>query len=56
MKTYQNYIEEMQKDLQEINCKNIVNWCKEELKKSYSERKLKQLEIAKDILLKKMEV
>lgn len=62
MKNYKYYIEKIKKDLDLTNEKiikannvielvqNIVNWCRKELKKYYSEYKLHELEIARDTL------
>lgn len=61
MKDYKYYIERIKKELgltEEIiintDCailmKKIVNWCRKELKKYYSEHKLYELEIARDTL------
>lgn len=53
MKTYVDYVRQMENELTEINCENVVNWCKKQLQKSYSETKLTQLEIARDEILEK---
>lgn len=45
------YIRRMKKEIKEINTKNVVEWCKKQLKKSYNEHKLHELEIAKDYIL-----
>ena len=53
MKHWQEYVKSMENELQEINTKTVVDWCKKQLEKSYSERKLSQLEIARDVILEK---
>lgn len=62
MKDYKYYIEKIKKELDLTNEKiiktnnsielvqNIVNWCRKELKKYYSEGKLHELEIVRDTL------
>lgn len=38
----------------EINLQTVVDWCKKQLKKSYNESKLYQLEIARDDILEEI--
>ncbi len=45
------YVRRMKKELPIINTENVVEWCKKQLRKSYSESKLTQLEIARDYIL-----
>lgn len=52
-KTHNEYIKEMENELQEINTENVVAWCKKQLQKHYSEKKLTELEIARDKILEK---
>ena len=57
MKTSDDYVKQMKEELKEINTEinteTVVNWCRKQLKKYYSERKLTELEIAKDEILYK---
>lgn len=48
------YIRRMKKELKEINSQTVVDWCKKQLKKSYNESKLYQLEIARDDILEEI--
>ena len=51
MKTSDDYVKQMKEELKEINTETVVNWCRKQLKKYYSERKFTELEIAKDEIL-----
>lgn len=48
------YVRRMKNELKEINPRTVVDWCKKQLKKSYNESKLYQLEIARDDILKEI--
>lgn len=48
------YVRRMKNELKEINTETVVNWCKKQLKKSYNESKLTQLEIARDDILEEI--
>ena len=50
----EEYIKRMKKELKEINLQTVVEWCKKQLKKSYNESKLYQLEIARDDILEEI--
>lgn len=47
----EEYVKRMKNELDIINTANVVEWCKKQLKKSYNETKLHELEIARDIIL-----
>jgi hypothetical protein len=49
------YVIRMEKELPEITTANVVKWCKKQLKKSYNESKLHELEIARDDILRGVE-
>ena len=48
------YVRRMKNELKEINLQTVVDWCKKQLKKSYNESKLYQLEIARDDILEEI--
>lgn len=48
------YVKRMKNELKEINTETVVDWCKKQLKKSYNENKLYQLEIARDDILEEI--
>ena len=45
------YINKILANVKPLTVKNIVDFCKKELKKSYSEKKLYNLEIARDYVI-----
>ena len=51
MKNSDDYKKEMYMLLPEITVETVINYCRKELKKYYSERKLHELEIARDEIL-----
>lgn len=51
MSNISRYINEILVNVKPLTVENIVNYCKESLKKHYSERKLHQLEIARDYII-----
>lgn len=48
------YVKRMKRELKEINPQTVVEWCRKQLKKSYNESKLYQLEIARDDILEEI--
>ena len=48
------YVKRMKRELKEINPQTDVEWCRKQLKKSYNESKLYQLEIARDDILEEI--
>ena len=49
------YVRRMKSELAVINTANVVEWCKKQLRKSYNETKLSQLEIARDMILREVD-
>lgn len=50
----EEYVKRMKNELKEINPQTVVEWCRKQLKKSYNESKLYQLEIARDDILEEI--
>lgn len=50
----EEYVKRMKNELKEINPQIVVEWCRKQLKKSYNESKLYQLEIARDDILEEI--
>ena len=50
----EEYVKRMKNELKEINPQTVVEWCIKQLKKSYNESKLYQLEIARDDILEEI--
>lgn len=48
------YVRRMKNELKEINTETVVEWCRKQLKKSYNESKVTQLEIARDDILEEI--
>lgn len=48
------YVKRMKNELKEITPETVVEWCRKQLKKSYNESKLYQLEIARDDILEEI--
>lgn len=48
------YVRRMKNELKEINPQTVVEWCRKQLKKSYNESKVTQLEIARDDILEEI--
>lgn len=51
MSNIEKYINEILVNVKPLTVENVVNYCKESLKKYYSERKLHQLEIVRDYII-----
>ena len=51
MSNIERYINTILTQVKPLTIENIVEWCKNSLKKHYSEMKLHQLEIAKDYII-----
>lgn len=50
----EEYVKRMKNELKEINPQTVVEWCRKQLKKSYNESKVTQLEIARDDILEEI--
>lgn len=48
------YVKRMKSELKEITPITVAEWCRKQLRKSYNESKLYQLEIARDDILEEI--
>lgn len=52
MAIYEKYVNKILTTVKPLTVENVTNFCKSELKKYYSERKLHMLEIVSDYIIK----